>query len=481
MDLTKLVLHLCELPSENEWLEFKHNNFDAEMIGKDISALANSATYYDKPNAYMIWGVDDATHEIVGTDFTPTTAKVGNQNLEMWLRQMLTPNAEYNWHNCLINEKPVCILMIKKAFGQTVMFKKTEYIRVGSNTKMLNDVPSMKSTLWNKIKNNTFEGQIAKAELSLVSALQLLDYTSYFDAKKESVPTDAEGIVHFMLQESFILQQDNGLYAITNLGAILYAKRLEDFPSLERKALRIVQYKGNNKLEMLKEETFNKGYASAFEGAIKYIEALIPTVETIVDGLRKKVAAYSILAVREAVANSLIHQDFFISGTGPTVEIFDKRIEITNPGTPLVDIYRIVDNPPKSRNEKLASIMRRLGICEEMGSGWDKMVISCELLQLPTPKICVYDESTRVFLYTEMPFTNLAPEDKIWACYMHACIKQVQGEQLTNSSLRERFGLQESSSGSISRLIKDAVQIKIIKPLDPNTAPRYMKYIPIWA
>ena len=120
-------------------------------------------------------------------------------------------------------------------------------------------------------------------------------------------------------------------------------------------------------------------------------------------------------------------------------------------------------------------------MCEELGTGWDKIVLQCEYFQLPAPKIELYEDSTRVTLYAEMPYANISPEDKLWACYLHACIKYVQSEYLTNSSLRERFGLKESSSGSVSRLIKEAVGHKLIKPLDPNTAPRYMKYIPIWA
>ena len=232
---------------------------------------------------------------------------------------------------------------------------------------------------------------------------------------------------------------------------------------------------------MLKEDINETGYVVGFEGLMKYIEALIPTQEVIVGALREKRTAYPLLAIRESVANALIHQDFAITGTGPVVEIFDNRMEITNSGTPLVDVKRIIDNPPKSRNEKLASLMRKLRMCEELGTGWDKIVISCELYQLPAPKIDLYEESTKVTLYSEIPFTNLSPEDKIWACYLHACIKHVQGEQLTNSSFRQRFGLKDSSSGSVSRLIKETVESNLIKPLDPTTAPRYMKYIPIWA
>jgi len=284
-----------------------------------------------------------------------------------------------------------------------------------------------------------------------------------------------------MLEEGIIVKQDNGLFGISNLGAILFAKRLAEFPSISRKAVRVVQYKGNNRLEMLKSDIGNKGYAIGFEGLIKYIEALTPSKEIIQGALRETKTAYPILAIREAVANALIHQDFSVSGVSPIIEIFDNRIEITNPGTPLVDIRRIIDNPPKSRNEKLASLMRRLRMCEELGTGWDKIAISCEIQQLPAPKIDLYEESTKVTLFSEVSFSAIPYEDRLWACYLHACIKQVQGEQLTNSSLRERFGLKESSSGSVSRLIKDAVEAKMIKPLDPNTAPRYMKYIPIWA
>jgi len=253
------------------------------------------------------------------------------------------------------------------------------------------------------------------------------------------------------------------------------------FPRLSRKAVRVVQYQGSNRLNMLKEYDGTKGYAVGFEGLLGFIDALLPTAEVIKGALREKKTAYPSLAIREAVGNALIHQDFAIPGTGPVVEIFDGRIEITNPGTPMVDIKRIVDNPPRSRNEKLAELMRRLRICEELGTGWDKIVISCETDLLPAPKIDLYEENTKVTLYAEMPFGNISAEDKLWACYLHACIKQVQNEQLTNTSLRERFGLKQSSSGSASRLIKEAVTAGLIKPLDPDTAPRYMRYLPYWA
>ena len=108
---------------------------------------------------------------------------------------------------------------------------------------------------------------------------------------------------------------------------------------------------------------------------------------------------YPEIAVRELVANALIHQDFAISGTGPMVEIFPDRIEITNPGTPLIDTLRFIDEPPRSRNQALASLIRRVNICEERGSGVDKVVFQVELFQLPAPDFQVTATHTKAVLY----------------------------------------------------------------------------------
>ena len=480
-NIVGLVTALIQLPTETTWLEFKHNNYDPDMIGQSISALANSATLSEKSCAYMIWGVHDETHEILGTQYDQYTLKVGNQEIECWLRNLLSNNADFEFQSVIIDSKMIVVLIIRQAINQTVSFKRNDYIRVGSYTKRLSEYPTMQAQLWDKIRTIRYEDAVAVKDLQMSEALDLIDYDVYFDLRQEPRPSNHEKVLHYMIEEGIILQQTNGLLSISNMGAILFARQLSSFPRISRKAIRIIQYRGDDRYQMLKEDIGNKGYAIGFGNLLKYIEALLPGTETISGALREKHSAYPMLAIRETIANALIHQDFSITGTGPVVEIFEHRIEITNPGTPLVDIKRIIDNPPKSRNERLASLMRRLRMCEELGSGWDKIAISCEKNLLPAPKIHVYEENTRVTLFSHMSFSNISPEDRVWACYLHACIKQVSGDVVTNSSLRERFGLEESASASISRLIKECVNQQLIKPIDPNTAPRYMKYIPIWA
>lgn len=125
--------------------------------------------------------------------------------------------------------------------------------------------------------------------------------------------------------------------------------------------------------------------------------------------------------------------------------------------------------------------MRRLKMCEELGSGWDRIALECEIMQLPAPKIVLYEENTKVTLFSGLPFASIPHEEKLWSCYLHACIKYLTHEGLTNSSLRQRFGLGDTASAQISRLIKEAVSIGLIKLFDENTAPKHMKYIPAWA
>lgn len=242
----------------------------------------------------------------------------------------------------------------------------------------------------------------------------------------------------------------------------------------------MVQYDKLSRLAILKEETLEEGYAISFEKAVKIVNMLLPSKEDINEVQRSSTSAFPLPAIREAIANACIHQDLYITGAGVVIELFENRVEVTNPGTPLVDVMRIVDNPPKSRNEKLASLMRRLGMCEELGRGWDRMVISCELKQIPAPRIQIYQDDTKVTLFSHLDFTSMQMDDRIWSTYMHACLKYIEGDGITNSSLRERFGLKPTSSASISRLLKEALEKKLIKPIDSETGQRYMKYIPIW-
>lgn len=478
--LKSLLKELCSFPNETEWIEFKVKNDKPAEIGY-ISALNNSATINGKLYAYIVWGIENETHNIVGTIFKPRTVKVGNEELENWLIRSLSPNISFKFYEIEVDSKQVVILEIEKASNRPVQFKGKEYIRIGSYKKPLKDFPEKERELWRTFDNIFFEDLIAKEDLDDSDVLSLLDYPKYFDLFKIPLPEDRIKILEKLSEEEMIIKNDAGKWDITNLGAILFAKKLSDFKLLKRKSVRVIQYKGNSRIDTIREQEGIMGYASGFEGLIGFINNLLPRNEVIGKALRQELPMYPELAIRELVANAIIYQDFMIRGTGPMIEIFSDRMEITNPGRPLVSPERFIDTPPKSRNESLASFMRRIGICEERGSGFDKVVFETEFYQLPAPIIEVTEEHTKVILFSHIPFKEMSKEDRVRACYLHACLKYVTREYMTNSTLRQRFGLKSKDISSVSRIIRDAIDSNMVKALDPDTAPRYLKYVPFWA
>lgn len=376
-----IVHELRRLPHETELVEFKANNSRPHAIGEYISALSNAAALSDKPSAYLLWGIEDGTHATVGTDFAPSTMKKGNEPLETWLRQFLSPCPDFRFSEVVADGQRVVLLEIDRALHQPVAFEGVEYIRVGSTTRKLKDYPEKERRLWRAFDRQVFENGIAAARQSDEQVLRKLDYPAYFDLLERPLPDGHAAILDALRNDGLIASCEAGGFDITNLGAVLFAKNLGDFPKLERKALRVIQYRGVGHTETLKEQVWAMGYASGFERMIAYINGLLPANEVVHQALRREVPMFPEIAVRELVANALIHQDFFETGTGPTVEIFDDRIEITNPGKPLVDTQRFLDTPPKSRNEALASLLRWAGICEERGSGIDKVVFQVEFYQ----------------------------------------------------------------------------------------------------
>lgn len=476
-----LIHELRASPNETEWLEFKVNNIRPEMIGQRISALSNAAALIGKPRAYMIWGIDDASHNVVGTNFVLASQKKGNEQLENWLLRSLNPGIDFRFHKVSVDGKSVAILEIDCASQRPIAFKNEEFIRVGSLTKKLKEYPEKERALWRVFDRVRFEQGIAAERLDSDSVLSKLDYPSYFELLEMPIPDGHDTVLDALRNDGLITLSEAGSWNITNLGAILFARNTREFPHIRRKAMRVIQYKGSGRFETLREQSDAKGYAAGFSGLIDYIMALLPSNEMIEQSLRKTTPMFPELAIRELVANALIHQDFLVTGAGPMVELFDDRIEITNPGKPLVDTDRFVDSPPKSRNEDLAALMRRFRICEERGSGIDKVVSQVELFQLPAPLFEAPGESTRVTMFARKSLSDMDKIERVRSCYIHACLRYVTGQPTNNTSIRERFGILEKNAATATKILNETLEAGQIIIRDPASGYRNRAYLPYWA
>ena len=231
-----------------------------------------------------------------------------------------------------------------------------------------------------------------------------------------------------------------------------------------------------------REKEFSGGYAFVHEDIVQYIMTIIPQEEVIVEATRKSVISFPEIAICELLANAMIHQDLQQRGTNPMVEVFKNRIEFSNAGAPLVAIDRIVDTVPVSRNENIAGFMHKCGSCEERGSGYDKIIEATAKNELLAPRIeNQNNQFTKAVLFAKIPFEMTTKEDRVRTCYMQACLAYVNYEAVSNGDIRKLFGLSDQEMTKASRLIQNTIDAGLIKAVDPETAPRYKKYIPYWA
>lgn len=477
----KLVQTLINEHNESEWVEFKENFHSAEEIGERISALSNSACLQDKAFAYLVFGIEDTSHNIVGTTFKPKVQKAkGNEDLEPWLVRLLNPKLDFQIYELEWDEvKRVVLFVIPAAKTQPVEFNGVSYIRIGSYTQKLKSHAAKEAKIWQKYSSNTLENTIVKQDLSASDVIQLLNTQTYFDLLKLPYPSSQNLVIEKMLSEGMI-KSNLGAFQISMLGAIVLAKNLDDFDGLSRKAVRVIVYKGTNKTETIREQIGKKGYAVGFESLIDWVNSQLPANEEIGRALRTDTRMYPEIAIREIIANALIHQDFSASGF-PMIEIFTDRVEISNPGHPLVTPDRFIDEYI-SRNEKLADILRRMRICEEKGSGIDKVFFHNELYQLPPVNIEQTETRTRLTLYSYKSLNDLDRDERVRACYQHACLCYVSNTKMTNQTLRERFKIDEKNSAIASRIIQETLKAEKIKDDDPTSnSKKYKKYIPFWA
>jgi predicted HTH transcriptional regulator len=316
----------------------------------------------------------------------------------------------------------------------------------------------------------------ALKDISAQDVVQLLDTQTFFDLLRLPYPTDQAGVLARLMDERLIERSTSGFH-ILNIGAVLLAKSILNFPNISRKAARVIVYAGESKLKTVSDVTEEKGYAVGFARLLQYVMGKLPQNEVIEGAIRKEVKLIPEVVVRELPANALIHQDFEMGGTSPVVEVYSNRVEISNPGEPIVPVERFIDGY-QSRNERLADLMRRFGICEEKSSGIDRVVEASEIMQLPAPEFLTGHRQTIVVIHGPRAFRDMNGSDRVRACYQHCVLQYVLRKQMTNQSLRERFGLPEGSSNTVSQIITATMDQGLVKS-DPNAPDS--RYIPAWA
>ena len=371
-ELTALLDRLRAEPRETEWLEFKTNQHEPQLIGEYLSALSNSAGLLGKPRAYLVYGIADGTHAVAGTAFDPAAEKgIGNQLLPIFLSQGLQPNVGYEFYPFTYHGKRIVLFEINPAFGRPVKFKGVAYIRDGTSKTQLSNHPEKERQIWSR--HVDWSAQICEQ-----ATLEDLDEVAIAKARKEfktKYPRQAEEVDRWD-DKTFLNKAKATIQGQITNAALLLLGKPESSTLLNPAVAKISWLLKNERNADLDYEHFGPPFLLAGERILARIRNL--TVREMPGGtlFPIEMTQYDGWVIREALHNCIAHQDYGLRGRIQVVETPDALL-LTNVGSFLPGKVETVihqDAPLEIyRNPFFADAMLNLNLIDTQGGGIKKM------------------------------------------------------------------------------------------------------------
>lgn len=383
-ELVTLIDRLRREPHETEWLEFKHNHYEPELIGEYLSALANAACLSGKPRGYLVFGIDNQSRDVVGTKFDPYITKAkGNQDLLIWLSMGLRPNVGFETFMFDHPKGPMVLFEINAAWDRPVNFYGTAYIRVGTSKTELRNHPEKERAIWNRRAD--WSAQISeRATLADLDPEAILKAREQFKIKH---PPQA-GEVNDWDDATFLNKAKLTIQgAITNTSVLLLGttEAATLLSPAVAKISWILKDAENKELDYMH---FGTPFILQVDRVLQRIRNLI--LRKLPSGtlFPQEITQYDPWVIREALHNCIAHQDYSMHGRINVVET-PATILLTNVGSFLPGNVETVirqDAPLEIyRNPFLADAMVNLNMIDTQGGGIKKMFQSQAKRFFPLP------------------------------------------------------------------------------------------------
>jgi ATP-dependent DNA helicase RecG len=371
-DLAALLERLRREPQETEWLEFKENRCEPEILGEYLSALANAACLVGKSRGYLVFGIQDQTHDVVGTQFNPQAAKAkGNQDLLIWLAMGLQPNIGFEVHTLEHPRGRVIMFEVRAAWDQPVKFYGTAFIRVGSSKTELHKHPEKERAIWSRRTDWS-------AHLCEKATVKDLDPTAIAKAREQFLvkhPGQALELAGWDDQAFLNKAKLTVQGAITNTSILLLGKP-ESSTLLSPAVGRISWILKDDQNREMDYEHFGPPFLLQVDRVLARIRNL--NVRTLPSGtlFPQEITQYEPWVLREALHNAIAHQDYTLRGRVNIVET-PTSLLITNAGNFLPgEVEKVIqqDAPQEIyRNPFLAEAMVNLNMIDTQGGGIKRM------------------------------------------------------------------------------------------------------------
>lgn len=468
-DVAAMVAPLLALPRETRSLEFKaaREQYSYDRLLEYCAALAN-----ERGGRIILGVTDQPPRTVCGTRAFPHP-----QDLERKLHEKLA--LRITVEECWLEGKRIVVVTVgSRPVGQAVHVDGRYLMRQGESL-----VPMTPDHL-RAILSETTEPFLSRPVCNPLPATrvhEIIDTAAYFRLADIATPENPEDQCRRLATRRFLIRHDDGSYAPTGLGSALFAHRLDDIPELRHRRLRFVEYRGKDRTDARRDLITSGGYAIEFERFLELVNSAVPVDERIHAAHRQTVPMYASVALRELVANAIVHQDFESTPSLVVVELYEDRLEVTNPGLPLMDTRRFVEDT-RPRNPDFAMVMREMGMCEARGSGIQRALVANEETGAADPSFHEGDGLTKATLIGKHDFTTMSTHERTWAVFMHACRLYAARSAMTNSTFRKRYALPPGRSSLVSLAIQQTVDEGLIRPQDAeSTSKRYARYLPFYA
>ena len=374
-DLSALLDRLRAEPRESEWLEFKANRFDAQAIGEYLSALANSACLLGKPRGYLVFGIEDGTHAVVGTSFDPQVETgQGNQLLPLWLAVLLSPKLGFEIHTCQYQGRRVVVFEVHPAFDRPVEFRGKAYVRNGTSKAALSGYPDKERAIWTRRVD--WSAQVCEqATLADLDPLAIAEARRQFAEKNKSKPDRLAELAAWD-DATFLNKAKLTVRGAVTHAALLLLGREESSSLLAPAVARISWILKNERNEELDYEHFGPPLLLNVNKVLARVRNL--TVRELPDGtlFPVELTQYDPWVIREALHNCIAHQDYGLRGRVQVVET-PHALLLTNVGGFLPGrVEAVIDQDAPLeiyRNPYLAEAMVSLNMIDTQGGGIKRM------------------------------------------------------------------------------------------------------------
>ncbi len=462
--------------NELDWKVMLSNK--KERLKKHLSAFSNL-----HGGGFLIFGVDNSG-KVVG--ISDESSRYIADYLANIARTSVEPQINIKFVTFIFEEKSLLGVFVEESFEKPVhMVNKTiehSYIRAGGQSRLMSK-EELRHSIINSRKIRFGEISATLPPAVLANWEEYFDFSEVMKRMRPAGFTDKKSYYDFLCSLKLLHKVDEEEMVPTNLAIQVCAKDFSALPSYERFAVRIIEYKGTTKMSARRDKTFSQGYSLSLHKIVSTLIDWIPYSEKINKASVVCESAIPEIALREIVANAIIHRDFNVTNASISIELFSDRVEVTNPGglLPEITIDRLIDHPSRTRNEVFSDIMRKLRFAEERGSGIDKAVMAMEMNGYPSIKFIDGGDFFLATMFIAKNFDKMSKEQKLNAIFQHACINDVIQRKTTGRSIRERFKLGRNDGPKIYKLIDEVIATGKIRLANPEDIRKDHYYVPYWS